>query len=73
MKALRHTYSDKLREWGMDQTGSGLCGFSNGAVFWYVTLSNLLQIYTNFVGKFESICRQNSYLGVDWENLYFIF
>jgi hypothetical protein len=59
---IKRTYSDKLREWGVDQTGSGLCGFSNGAVFWYVTPSNLVQIYTNFVGKFKSMYRQSSNL-----------
>jgi len=74
MTTIRRTYSDKLREWGVDQTGSGLCGFSNGAVLWYVTPSNLVQIYTNFVGKFETICRQNSNLSgkVGKSLLYFL-
>jgi len=48
----------------VDQTGSGLSGFRNGAVFFYVTPNNLVQIYTNFVGKFEFMCRQISNLNI---------
>jgi hypothetical protein len=60
MTALRHTCRVKLRVCGVDETGSGLCGFSNGAVFWYVTPGVLVRIYTDFVRKFESMCRQSS-------------
>lgn len=44
----------------MYETGSGLCGFTNGAVCSYVTPGTFVRIYTDFVGEFESMCRQSS-------------